>query len=73
MIVEGPVGPVRGVVADRVGALPVHLGNHGLLFFLWQTDGEHAIAISVTNVSNPVTSRHGKKHRWAEYGMPVVF
>lgn len=34
VVVEGPVGPVRGVVGDRVGALPVHLGDHGLLFFL---------------------------------------
>ena len=35
VVVEGALGPpVRRVVPDGVGSLTVHLGNHGLLFFL---------------------------------------
>lgn len=34
VVVKWPVGPVRAVVGDAVCPLPIHLGNHGLFFFL---------------------------------------
>lgn len=35
VVVEGALSsPVRRIVSNRVGSLAVHLGDHGLLFFL---------------------------------------
>lgn len=34
VVIKWPVGPVWAVVGDAVCPLPIHLGNHGLFFFL---------------------------------------
>lgn len=61
VVVKGPVDtPVRRVVADGVGALPVHLGYRGFLIFLKDKRGRNVW------IANTFFSRHkhGIFHTW---------